>query len=259
MNNFGEESTHADASNSWKKLLPLLSLSYFTKNQSLLYLTYSQGFRIGGYNYRSLDTLIPYKEEIVRSYELGYKGKLGDRFHLNSVLFYNAIKDMRVVSFSDTFGSSLSNADRAYSYGLELDMHYQKDELLLYSSLGVTQAKYDTLLLNGIDYSDHYVIDTPQATASLGLRYSLSDTLYLNASVSYMGKRYYNAQNTALEDGYSVSNLSLGYKKLGWEVELYGKNIFDSEYVDFMISTPSNNYYHFGAPRVVGVAISKEF
>jgi len=259
MNNFGADATYATASNVWKNFLPLLSLSYIAQDQSLFYLTYSKGVRTGGYNYRSADTLTPYKEEIVTSYELGYKNNFANTLTLNSVLFYNAIKDMRVITFSDTLVNSLFNADKAYSYGAELDMRYQQEDILLYGSLGVTQAKYNTLIVDEVDYSEQYVLDTPQATASLGLRYTLSESLYLNASLSYMGKRYYNIENTAVEEGYSVSNLALEYKYKNWEFELYGKNIFDNEYVDFLIHTPSNNYYHFGAPRVVGFRVSKNF
>lgn len=190
---------------------------------------------------------------------LGYKREFESGLKLNSALFYNDIKDMRVVSFKDTLATFLTNAPKAYSYGLELDMSYEQDGLLLYGSLGLTQAKYESLVIDGVDYSDNNIIDTPNATASLGLKYDFSEALYLSASLSYMGKRYYNASNSAVIEGYSVSNLSLGYKQSGWEIELYGKNIFDKEYVDFMIATPSNDYYHFGAPQVVGIKVSKSF
>jgi iron complex outermembrane receptor protein len=259
LNNFGAAPTQADASNKWKKFLPLVSLSYFMEDQSLLYFTYSKGFRIGGYNYRSDDTLEPYKEQVTTSYEIGYKKSFENGLMLNTTIYYNTIKDMRVVTFSDTFVNFISNAPKAYSYGLELDMRYQKDNLLLYGSLGLNQAKYETLMIDGVDYSGNDVLEVPDATASLGLRYDIRDNLYINASLSYMGRRYYNPQNSAIEEGYSVSNLALGYRHKGWEVELYGKNILDKEYVDFMIPTPSNDYYHFGAPRVVGAKITKSF
>ncbi|MEA2028969.1 MAG: TonB-dependent receptor, partial [Campylobacterota bacterium] len=259
LNNFGAEPTQANASDKWKKFLPLLSLSYITDDNAHLYLSYSKGMRTGGYNYRSDDTLTPYKAQITDGYELGYKRDFGNGLKLNTALFYNDIKDMRVVTFEDTLATFLTNAPKAYSYGFELDMSYQQDGLLIYGSLGLARAKYDSLMIDGVDYSGNTIIDTPNATASLGLKYDFSESLYLNASLSYMGKRYYNASNSAVEEGYTVSNLSIGYKDNGWEVELYGKNIFDSEYVDFMIATPSNSYYHFGTPRVVGVKISKDF
>jgi len=259
MNNFGTNPTQANASNSWKKFLPMLSASYSLSDKSILYANYAKGFRIGGYNYRSNDTLTPYKEETTTSYELGYKNHLHNGLSFNSALFYNTIKDMRVVSFSDTLGSSLSNANRAKSYGLELDMAYKKEALLLYGTLGLTKATYNNLVIDGVDYSNNNVIDTPQTTASLGLQYDFSQALYLNSSLNHMGKRYYNVQNRAVEDGYTVTNLTLGYKHKDWEIQAYAKNIFDKEYVDFMIYTPSNNYYHFGAPQVLGVKVSKEF
>jgi iron complex outermembrane receptor protein len=259
MNRFGAPTTHVNASNRWRKFLPLLSLSYFLKEESHLTFSYSQGFRIGGYNYRSSDTLTPYNEETTTSYELGYKQIFGGGLRLHALLFYNDIEDMRVVSFDDTFGTSLSNADAAHSYGVEVDMHYEWENLFFYGSFGITRAKYDRLYFQEQDYSDYDVIDTPQMSASFGLSYHLNSHLYTRASVGYMGKRYYNLQNSAFAKGYTVSNLSLGYEEGDWEVELYGKNIFDRDYVDFMIATPSNNYTHFGAPRTVGVKLSKNF
>ena len=74
-----------------------------------------------------------------------------------------------------------------------------------------------------------------------------------------MGERYYNISNSAKESGYTVVNVGLGYKKDGFEALVYANNLFDKEYVDFMIYTPSNNYYHFGNPRVLGFKVSQSF
>jgi len=66
-------------------------------------------------------------------------------------------------------------------------------------------------------------------------------------------------QNTVKEDGYATFNLGAGYKYKNLHVKIYADNLFNKEYVDFMIHTPSNNYYHFGSPRVIGFNISKKF
>jgi outer membrane receptor protein involved in Fe transport len=77
--------------------------------------------------------------------------------------------------------------------------------------------------------------------------------------IRYIGERYYNLQNSVKEDPYSLINIAVGYAKNDWEVELYANNLFDKEYVDFMVYTPSNNFYHFGPSRVIGVTLSKAF
>lgn len=70
LNNFGAIPTQASATQSWKKFLPMLSLSYFVDEGSQLYFSYSRGMRIGGYNYRSDDSLPPYRAQITDGYEL---------------------------------------------------------------------------------------------------------------------------------------------------------------------------------------------
>lgn len=66
-------------------------------------------------------------------------------------------------------------------------------------------------------------------------------------------------QNSAKENGYALTNLSMGYQKKDLHIKLYANNLLDTRHVDFMIYTPSHNYYHFGAPRIVGLELNKSF
>ena len=74
-----------------------------------------------------------------------------------------------------------------------------------------------------------------------------------------MGERYYSISNSAKESAYSSVNVGVGYERSGWRALLYANNLFDKEYVDFMVYTPTNNYYHFGDARVIGFKLSKSF
>ena len=74
-----------------------------------------------------------------------------------------------------------------------------------------------------------------------------------------MGEKYYNISNSSSLSGFTTVNAGLGYKNKNTDILLYSNNILDKEYSDFMISTPSNEYYHFGKPRVIGIKLSMNF
>jgi iron complex outermembrane receptor protein len=260
FNDFGAKTVFANDTTTDSEILPTLSFSYYADDGSHSYFTYSKGYRSGGYSYRAAKLLDPFEADSTDSFELGYKKVWKEGLSFNSVLFYNALNNHRINIFTDTLGSIVLNADKAYSYGLELDIKYQKDNLLLYSSLGWTEAKYQEFAQEAYrPYENNSIIEVPNITASLGLRYDINANLYVNSSLRYMSERYYNIENTAKADAYMSMNASIGYRYEDWLVEAYATNIFDTEYVDFMIATPSNEYSHFGVPRVLGMKVSKKF
>lgn len=258
MNNFAAPSTQASSETVWTHILPTLSLSYYADDDSHTYLTYSQGYRPGGYNYRSADTLVPYEPETINSLELGHKRSINTYGSLNAALFYNQIENLRVNTFDNNLANTTINAQEAYSYGAELEVNYKKDALHLLVTAGIIQTEMTQMDTNP-EYEGSKIIDVPNITANIGARYALYKNYYLQSDLKYMGERYYNIQNSAKESAYTVVNLGVGYKKDGLEILTYVNNIFDERYVDFMIYTPSNDYYHFGDPRVLGFTLSQSF
>lgn len=258
MNDFGRPPTYVESATTWTHLLPTASISYMPTEAENLYLTYAKGYKPGGYNYRSSDILVPYEPEIVDSFELGYKREENSNFLFKGVLFYNIITDSRGIEFSDTLATTVVSIDKARSYGAELEVIYSLENLTLDAIIGYTDSEFtkSTSHSNLIGNSN---IEIPDITAALGAKYKILHNYYTKANINYIGSRYYNIENTVKEDGYATFNLSAGYESKDLQVKLYADNLFDKEYVDFMISTPSNNYYHFGAPRVIGFNITKKF
>ena len=255
---YSPNATNSQISNSWSYWLPKISVAYDT-DLSHTYLTYTKGYRPGGYNYRvATQNLISYKPEITDSFEVGDKRSIVKNLTLHSAVFYNLIDSLRINTLNDTLISTLLNAQKAYSYGGELELIYETDIYSLYTTAGFVQTKI-TQFDSNPQYNNKQIIDVPNMTFAIGGSYNFTKNYYLDGSMKYMGKRYYNASNTQSDGGYSVSNIRVGYKKDGWNLSCYADNLFDKKYVDFMIATPSNNYYHFGMPRVVGVDLSKMF
>lgn len=255
---FNSTNLNGSDETTWYHFTPMASLNYFSNSGDNVYFTYTQGYRPGGYNYRQETTaLTPYKEETASSYELGYK-KEGYPFDIESAIFYNDIEDLRINTFNDNLSTIIYNADEAYSYGLEGKVSYRADKLKIYSTASYTKAEIEQLTSDPSLESKN-LIDVPQITASLGAKYNFLKNYFINGSANHIGKIYYNKENTQYLNGYTITNLSLGYEKKDMNLSLYANNLFDKEYSDFMIATPSNNYYHFGKPRTIGLKFSKSF
>ncbi len=260
LNSIGNPATTmAYASTTWKHVLPTISFSYYANDDVHTYLRYAKGYRPGGYNYRAAD-LTPFEPEITDSFELGHKQNFSSSLSINSAFFYNTIYNQRTVTFDDNLGTTVLTAEKAYSYGAELDLSYQTETLLMYATLGATKAKFKDFDTASNAYEGNHLVDVPDMTAAIGATYHFNDNWFIQPSLRYMGKRYYDIENTKKEGSYTNVNLNLGYDDLqGLKANIYATNLFDSEYVDFAIHTPSHNYYHFGNPRVLGLKISKSF
>ncbi len=259
MNQFFQPTVEAGSSTTWTHILPTLSLSYYANDHTHTYLRYAKGYRPGGYNYRA-STLVPFEPEVTDSFELGHKQKFSSEFALNGTLFYNNITDQRTVTFDDNLATTVLNAKKAYSYGAELELSYETENVLLYTTLGVTQAKYKEFDKDAGAYEGNYLVDVPDMTAALGATYHFNENWFIQPSARYMGKRYYDVENTQKEEGYTTADLSFGYDSLkGLKAVVYATNVFDKANVDFVIHTPSHNYYHFADPRVFGIKVSMRF
>ena len=242
----------------WSYFTPSISFLYYGESDFNIYATYSKSYLPGGYNYRqTTNTLTPFKEETANSYEIGYKSNFNN-FTFETALFYNDITDHKINTFNDYLGTVTLNADKSYSYGSEFALKYDSEKIDIFSNLGLIKSKIKEFGTNK-EYENKNAIDVPQITANLGAKYKIDKNYYLQSNLNYMGKKYYNLSNSSSLSGFTTVNVGFGYKNKNTDISLYSNNIFDKEYSDFMISTPSNEYYHFAKPRVFGIKIAMNF
>ena len=255
---FNSTQNQAQAVKTWDYFTPSISFVYYGESDFNIYTTYSKAYLPGGYNYRdTTNTLTPFKEEITDSFEIGYKSDLKP-FTFETALFYNDITNHKINTFDDNLGTVTLNADKSYSYGSEFALKYNSEKIDIFSNLGLIKAKIKEFEANK-EYEGKNAIDVPQITANLGAKYKIDKNYYLQSNLNYMGEKYYNISNSSSLDGFTTVNAGLGYKNKDLDILLYSNNLFDKEYSDFMISTPSNEYYHFGKPRVIGIKLSMNF
>ena len=159
----GRYESNFDQSRSTDQLLPGVALSWTPDSDSSYYLTYSEGFKSGGFNAASDQDPVfanvngqrtalrdqpgvgfEYDDETGWSIELGGKHTLLDGdMTLNWNLFTSEYQDQQVSTFQGT-GFVIANAGSSTSNGFEMDMQWQmSDEFKLIAALGLLDANYD--------------------------------------------------------------------------------------------------------------------
>ena len=166
-----------DESRSSKQFLPAANIEWTQSEDSMFYLSYSEGFKSGGFN--SVDDQAPaftaagiqptvpgagfeYDDENADSIELGGKHTLLDGgMTLNWALYDSTYKNQQVSTFVGT-SFVVTNAATTEISGLEVDMQWQAtDNLKLGISIALNDGKYGSYAGAGCT--------APQASALLGL------------------------------------------------------------------------------------------
>ena len=254
-------------------------VDYQATDDLLLYFGVNRGVKAGSFNTPLLGSYaallfngngnddIPYKEEILLSYEGGFKATLHDgRTRLNGSFFYYDYSDYQAFLFTGV-GGVIINAD-AETYGLELDLQTTPFE------------GFD--LLAGLSWFDATVKDVPNSIGSdilldvdptyapefqftLMARYewpAFNGLLSVNGDLSYSDEYFYNLRNYDADkfDSYTMINLGIGWRSENghWRTGVNINNVTDARagIQGFDIATACGcNEISFRAPRWVGFNI----
>lgn len=162
----------------WRAFTPKATVSYQATPQLMYYLTYSEGFRSGGFNGRptQFPEIGSYDPETLQSVEGGMKSTLFDRrLRLNLTAFYNKYKNQQVqvntvASDGVTIIARTENAGKSHMYGVEGEFNAVVDQHVAFDgSFGWLDSAYDTYLSNGVDLSYLHLREAPRWTANLGV------------------------------------------------------------------------------------------
>jgi outer membrane receptor protein involved in Fe transport len=142
---------------------PLITFQYDINEETMVYATYTTGFKSGGFDVRSnahpdatvvnamrafaidLVGVFEYEEEEAESIELGAKFTLADgAAELNAAIFRTEYTDLQTSQFDGTLGFNVTNAGEATSQGLELDGRWRVSEgLTLSGSFAYLDFEYE--------------------------------------------------------------------------------------------------------------------
>lgn len=245
--NSGAIITDLSVSDSFDAVSPKAGLEFAASDSTLLYASYANGFKTGGFNGRPLnaDELTSFEPEELDAFEVGIKTDLfDDRLRLNAAVFLNDYKDIQLTAAVDDGTGNLvvtvDNAAEAEIVGLELEVTARPtDRLDLFATLSVLDAEYKDIGGATQITEDSELVKAPEYTASLLARYTAPlgqwGDLVLQGDWSHIDDVFNDVQNNAsiAQEAYSLVNSSITFVSADgrWRVSLFGSNLTDEEYI----------------------------
>lgn len=253
----------------------------------MAYLSYSEGFKSGGFNVRANQVAVPesaepFDDEKITTYEVGAKTtSAGGRVVLNGAYFYSDYEDIQLSVFTaydsdgdgvdDSFFGDFTNAGKGEVQGVELELAaFPTDGLTLQLSGAWLATKYTEYLSGGVNVADRQKFtNAPEwqfgfngtythALAALGsltwqLGYTYQSEVYPTTDLSELIK----------QEGYGLVNASVTFATDdgAWRASLWGKNLGDEEYRTTGYNIPVLGIHtgFYGAPRTYGLTASYNF
>ncbi len=175
---------------------------------TLLYYSFSQGFKSGGFVLRyvaAVPEVLSFDPETLNSHEIGLKWQSSDnRFRVNAALFTSEYDDIQV-TFFDTLGGPLTaNAGSADIDGFELEVTaVLTDNFKVELGYGFVDAQYSEVNpvpgLSSAITVDSKLVNTPENTFSLGFEYITTvatKDLTFRVDYSYTDDLFNDSQNS---------------------------------------------------------------
>ena len=259
----------------------------------MLYASFSQGFKSGGFN--QLRTVVgapaEFDDERSRNYEMGWKGSwLERRLQVNGTLFYVDYDDFQAQGF-DGANITVRNAGSLESKGVELDVIYVASaNLTMGSAVGYNDAEYSDFeggectiaqlfaVTGGSpfippnclqDLSGEALDNAPEWTVSTYLQYEdelVGDLGWFGRLEYNYTDEFYMAQDldeNLLNDDSYVLNARLGIAgpNRQWEITAWGRNLTDEEtyVIGFDIPVLSGYAGVNAPPRTYGLTLNYRF
>lgn len=283
---------------SWNDFSPKVTLQRNFED-AMVYLTYSRGFKSGGYNYparspagvgKALDP------EILDMLELGVKSDLMDgRVRANAALYAYDYSDLQVTraggnTSTGTVLATTENAADASVYGLDVNLTWLLSERLTLTAGGnFTDSEYSdydatarvfTAVITGtsapgmgsvyFDADGHSLLRAPDWSGFVSLQYDLpfGDSAHMPIDVTYSYKDEFDFDFVAdplseplRHDAYGLLTARISYvpDQDSWRVAVWGNNLTDEEYFDDVVGAGSGLRASWGLPRTYGVDVSYDF
>ncbi|WP_408590871.1 TonB-dependent receptor [Novosphingobium sp.] len=274
---------------SFSRFTPKLSVQIDWNKNVFQYASFSQGFKSGGYDLRSVSAIgssTPYLPQLTSTYETGLKTRLfGGKATFNLAAYYNDIKDFQVRATSTAalgvVTNQLINAGKAASWGAEAELTLAPvDGLNITGSAAWLRTKYRTftatLPANVAGRTTLLGLDFPYAPewqfgGSINYRLPLHipGALRVGADAQYESRRFpdiYNTPQIAV-GAQTYVNGTINYTAAddSWSVGASVRNLFNLRRGQFGGYSPSNAgkyplyYLAYNEPRTLNVTVTKSF
>lgn len=266
---------------------------YHFDDDRMVYLLYSEGFRLGGNNHaRAAATgLIPpsYGPDTLNNYEVGFKTQwLDHRLQLNASLFYMEWQDIQINDRADNgpfWAVGTINAGDAEQKGIEISGWYNfTDNLLFEFSAFLADPEFtETFVTQDLDVIEDgmEMPVSPNRKYWAALQYTIPDVDVLNGDLwfrydhSYQSESWYSLTDVINNDpegiypSWTSANLQVGLTTNNdWEFTLMARNVWDELNVSYMFFPSDGNLFgdaryntfrSYERPRTISLTARKSF
>ena len=272
-----------ERSQSWSDTTFRLGVDHRFNDDILGYLTYSTGFKSGGFNEQATTiqtAVLSFDPETADAIEAGLKTELLDRrVRLNTAVFYNKYEDLQLDSVipvpESQIGqeSVITNAGKSTAWGVEVEASVLvTDNFTVGGSIGYLNAEYDEyscdLDRNAANGNEDCSVLTmkrvPELQAHLEANYDIPvaiGTLGFNANWTYTDEFFNDIFNSqaSVHDSVDLLNASINLRGEDdrWRVSVFGRNLTDETYQASGLGIANIwSYSVYGAPRTYGIELS---
>ncbi len=286
-------------SKSWDSVTPRASIRYEVTPTSNVYFTYSQGFKSGVWNSNNIFGVDVVDPEKIKSYEVGFKGRLGSMVTLDVAAFHYDYSDMQTTFILVLPGqavplSILANADSARVNGFEVDASIRFSDMFDVRLAGAyVDAKYkkfeNTAVVvpctdfetpcgvNGpiptnagnndavaFDASGQRMIRAPEFTATVTANGHIpvgGGMLDLTGSLYYSSAVTYTLDGRIKQPAFAKIDARAAWTPddSGLTVSIYGKNLTNKAVYSGAFIQAVADGVHWAAPRTYGVQVEYRF
>lgn len=278
-----------DESTTYNAISGKIALEYSPTSDVMLYASYSEGFKSGGY-FGGFATnpaqLEPFDQEEISAIEVGFKTEFPDHgLRLNGAGFYYDRRDVQA-SGIDTSGivpiSRLTNVGDVEVYGAEVEFVWNPIQQFTLQA-GASYIKNEIV---SSDTRPGNLFNLPREATFVGARLpnqpewsgnvvalfeeDLNSSLTGSVQLSYtyrgeqdLGLVVFPEERMLLtEDAYHLFDLKFSIESIEnqWKFSVYAENLLDEEYRTNAAASPPAGFLEiYGAPQIFGASIEKAF
>ena len=252
------------------EIIPRFALNYKLWNSNL-YGVIARGYKTGGFNTtfeRPED--LTFDPEFSWNYEIGIKTPLFKKLlYTDLALYYIDWKNQQIYqTVPSGRGSMLKNAGHSVSKGGELSVKTRPLSGFEFTvAYGYTHAVFISYELNStINYNGNFLPYVPRHTLSFqaGKSFRIKNSAFLdnikvNALYRGAGEIFWDEENLVKQPYYGLFDAKISFVKKSMQLDLWTKNLFNTEYSSFYFEALGNKYVQTGRPAQIGMNLSFKF
>ena len=279
--------TPNDAHETFSDVTARLELDYRMNSDTLLFASYNRGSKSGGFSFSTGTPFadfppftplgtdaqflngIPFKPEVLNSFELGIKSTINGTTTFDATAFYYNYHDYQAFVQLGYNQTIINLPATAYGLEAEINSHPVSGLTLQLGVSALSSNVKDIVLPDSITHVEHDLPQAPSFSGNALARYEFAlagNTASVQADVQYTDKFCFTVLCAPVEKeaGYSVANARIGYAADNgrWSVAGFVDNLTNEKYRVYAFDSSlfagvvAGVY---GKPRTYGVTMSWRF